>query len=492
MNFGEFLPDQPEYNNPGSPYVLNVIPASNCYLPFPSFSAVGTSAINARPQGAFATKKADSSVFITIGNATKLYKQIGTTLTDITRSSGGDYACGSDDRWKFAQFGNRILATQISDDIQYFDLTSSTNYAKLATSTLQPKAKYIMIVGDFPVIGFTNESSTNYPYRIRWPKITDIADFDESATNQSGHQDLPDASNITGLAGNGKSGIILTEKMLHRMDYVGGSLIFTFDKVTDSIGCQLPPSVISHKENIFYYSTEGWVRFNGVETEYIGDEKIDRFFADDFDLNYRYRLSTAIYPENKLLLISYPGKGNVSGTPNKILCYRWDLKKWGYAELTLGMIFNSLSQGFTLEDLSNISSSLDDLPASLDSDIWQGGRNIAGGFNSSHILGGLAGSSLDAVITTAEFAPISGMKSYIDSVRPTIDGTSATLVTVEDITRDRLIDVATENGETSVETTGEAFVMQSARYHKFKIRITGGFNKAIGIDDIDAVADGSI
>lgn len=494
LPFGEFTPDLPALNSSGTPYVKNVIPALKSYLPFPSFSVVSVDSTTARPQGGFAGKESDSTVFVVLGDTTKLYQLSGVNLTDVSRLAGGAYACAADDMWNFVQFDTRVIAVNIADDIQSINVDTETDFTKHVTSTLEPKAKYIAIIGEFPVIAYTKESSVSYPKRVRWPSINNSKDFDESATNQSDHQDLLDGGVITGIVGYKKYGVVITEDSLHRMDYVGGAIIFDFEKIEGSKGSQIPSSITASGRDVFYYSPEGFFRFNGMESVPIGTEKIDTFFKDDLDFNYRHRIRSASDPERKLYIIAYPGAGNVSGRPNKILIYRWDINRWSYAETTVELLFRSFSQGFTLEQLDNISASLDGLDASLDSSAYAGGRLMLAGCDGDFKVGTFSGAALDAIIDTAEIYPMPGFFTYIDSVIPLVDGLDATVITVEDLTRDiQSQKNPTENGENAAQANGRSFVDKSAVFHRFRVRISGGFKHAIGIDGVqDAISDGAI
>lgn len=492
LPFGAFLPDLPALNNPGTPYVKNVIPSSSGYLPFPSLSVTSVDATTGRPQGAFSGKKKNGEIFTVIGDATTLYQLDGVNLTDISETVvGGDYDCPSEDIWNFVQFDTRIIGVNINDDIQSIDVESDTEFSKHVTSTLEPTAKYIAVIGEFPVIAHTKESGTLYTKRVRWPKINDATDFDESTENQSDRQDLLDGGEITGLVGNKEYGVVLTEDSLHRMDYQGGSIIFSFSKIEGSKGTQIPASVIGFGRDVCYYSPEGFMRYNGVESVPIGTEKLDTFFVNDLDFTSRHRITAAADPERKVAIWAYPGAGNVGGRPNKALIYRWDINRWGYAEVDVELLFRSFTQGLTLDDLDSLSTSLDALAASLDSNAYAGGRLALAGCNSDYKVGFFKGAALDAVIDTAEFSPTKNSIAYVDSVRPLVDGDGDTVITVEDLSRDLQSQKnPTANGEVVVEPTGEAYVERSARYHRFRIRITGGFTHAIGIDDIDAQPDG--
>jgi hypothetical protein len=63
------------------------------------------------------------------GTATKLYKFQSNAWVEVTRVSGGDYTVSVDDYWSFVQFGSKLLATNINDNLQVIDVDSgATNF----------------------------------------------------------------------------------------------------------------------------------------------------------------------------------------------------------------------------------------------------------------------------------------------------------------------------------------------------------------------------
>src|SRR6266568_7912909 len=98
LPFGEWLPDQPDYDNPGSRTITNVVPTTKqSYGPMPSPS-VYSSALTARCQGCYAFLDAAQAVHIFAGDATKLYQLTAGSapaFSNISRSSGGAYTTAS-------------------------------------------------------------------------------------------------------------------------------------------------------------------------------------------------------------------------------------------------------------------------------------------------------------------------------------------------------------------------------------------------------------
>jgi hypothetical protein len=83
--------------------------------------------------------------------------------------------------------------------------------------------------------------------------------------------------------------------------------------------------------------------------------------------------------------------------------------------------------GYTLEGLSAVSASLDALPFSLDSKVWQGGAPVMAAIDASNKLGFYSGDNAEATITTQEFGATDGSLTRITEAMPMIDTQSALL-----------------------------------------------------------------
>lgn len=505
VKFGIFAPDLPamlgEGENYRSPRIVNAIPGALGYYPFPSASLLSSTGITGTPKGGAAMRKADNSSYVVLGSDTRLYQYAGGGFTNVTRTSGGDYAVPTDEIWRFQRHGDLLIATNIADHVQSVNINAGGNFANHFTSTLKPKARYVCAIGEFLVFAYVNENGTLYPRRVRWTSINNNADIDPSVANQSDKQDFLDTGIITGVFGNKQYGVIQTEDALHRMDYVGGQEIFSIQKIDGSVGTQVPNASAGYDKDLFYYSPIGFHRYNGSAAQPIGTEQIDAFFSKDLDYGNRHRIRAAIDPTNKLYVVAYPGAGNIGGRPNKMLVYRWDLERWGYIEsIALEVLFQYLAQGLTLEQLDNISTSIDNLPASLDSPSYSDGRSILAGVNESGQIITFNGAPMTAELDTCEMSLTPHNLSHIRIVRPAYEGTSTTVMTLALLGRNipqGSEEQGTDDGYTisdfmPIEETGEVNFedLDSFRYHRFRMRLSGGFKHAKGIADIQLSDDG--
>ena len=480
---GEWLPDQPTFMNPGATVAKNVIPRISSYSSFPTVSQFSDNALDAYCRGAIAGKDQSGNTFIYAGDTSQLYRLVSTSFSDASRSGTGStaYALATQDRWEFAQFGNTIVATQVTDNVQGTQVGSST-FSDLITSTLKPKAKHVGIVRDFVVLGNLVESS-NHPQRVRWSALDDATDFSANASTQSDFQDLVgNGGEIQRVVG-GEYGIIFQEQSIWRMNYIGSPLFFEFDEFEQNRGCLEPGSVVKYGSFIFYLSDDGFYMLNGATgiSQPIGKNKVDSTFFKDLDSGYLYRMSSAIDPRNNLVCWTYPGEANSNGTPNKMLIYNWSVNKWALVELETEFIFRARTTGVTLEELDSISSSIDSLAFSLDSPVWVGGSIELGVFDSDSMFGYFTGTAMAGTVETTEIQFAPDQRWITTGVRPYVDGGDVT-TTVQIGTRRDHTQTASYGSALSLNGIGEAPARTNARYQRFRINTSGPFDHIQGVE----------
>ena len=468
INFGEWTPDQPNLGS-GRADALNVIPTAKGYRPLPSLSALSNAA-DARLRGIFPAKQSDGSVKLFAGNGTKLYL-FGAGDSDLDNvSKSGNYTLTGDEPWRFVQFGNIVIAASNSQILQSYTLGSSSLFADVSGA---PTAKYIAVVRDFVMTANTSTSNQ----QVLWSALGDSTRWAARATTPADRQTISGRGAITGLGG-GEFATILCEEGIVRGSYAGSPLVFQFDAVETARGCAIPGSVAAIGSNTIYWSGDGFYIFDGAASTPIGSEKVDRFFADDLNLGDVERCSAAIDPVNKLYVLAY-SDGNGGSQPNKLLVYNYALGRWSRGELDTDLVAPIYTAGYTLETLNNVNSSLDALPASLDSPIWKGGEFAFAGSDASKIST-FTGTALTSVIETGEQALPDGQRTMVNAVTPLVTGNPTT--TVQVLTRNRQQDDETATTAASINDDGWAPIRANGRFHRVRLNVSGVWTNAQGVD----------
>ncbi len=465
--FGPWMPDLPDFANPGATEAKNVIPALNSYRPLPNLSAA-TDALTARARGSAAAQDTSNNTYMYAGDATKLYE---VRTSGITNRSGATYTNATESNWEFALFGGTILATNLDDNVQGLVVGAASNFADHFTSTLKPKAKSMAVVRDFVVLGNTNDGTDGVETsRVWWSGIGDATDFDPDSTTQCDFQDIRDGGAVERVVGGVEYGLIFQRRQIVRMTYVGSSLVFDFSPIDRKRGTPIPGSVVPHGRLVYYISEEGFFVTDGVSSHPIGANQIDRWFWSQFDLGDAHFVSGAVDFLNKLVVWCFPGAGN-PGSPNRLIIYDWQNRKWSNGEIDTEIMVNAQTEGQTLEGLDAINADLDALTPSLDSPVWQGGRVQFAAFDSAHKLAYFTGANLKATIETGEVELSIGRHTLATKLRPLIDGGT---ITADVAGRNRLIDTTSWDGPASIDSAGEMSIRNESRYHRFRCEVAAG------------------
>jgi hypothetical protein len=502
---GPWLPDQPEYGNPGSATMLNCVPRTvNSYGPAPSTSAV-TGALDARCQGAIYVRDKSGNVHGFAGDASKLYTIVSGSPNWVDISKSGGYTTAADGQWQFTVFGERIIATNFTDPIQSFVMGVDVAFDDLSADA--PVARYVAQVRDFLMVANTSDGvDGDVPQRVWWPAIDNPTYWpalgsDAAAQVQSDIQDLvgPGGWN-QGIVGGLSSAdaVIFQESAVYRAVYIGPPAIFSFAVLAGGRGTPAPGSIIKVGEQAFYLADTGFYVTDGLQSVGIGDGQVDLTFWSMVDQGYLYRITAGADPLNKLIYWAFPGPQNSEGNPNYIIIYNYELKRWSLTEQMTEVMVRALTTGYTLEEL-DIFGTLETLPFSLDSRAWTGGRLNLACFDPDHKLALFSGAPLAAVMDSSE-ANLNGKGlAHISRVWPLVDAQPTLNLPPGAITfdpdqppmtvtmgqRNRLADPVTWRTPTPItNTTGSAPVRSTAMYQRARIEIAAGaiWQNAQGLD----------
>lgn len=484
IKFGDLQSDLPTYQNTGALKADNVIPLKEGYKSFPGFVELSDTALNSVPVGLF-TSIGATGITNYAGDETKLYQMDNNgDFQDKSKSGGYSNSTteGSRDFWSFTKFGDNVIGTNFADNIQKFEEGTDTAFSDLVSL----KAKYLTVVRDFVVAGYTEESSTEYPQRVKWSGLNNSSTWTPSQATQSGFQDIPgEHGRLMGIVGSESFGIIFFEKAIFRMEYVGTPLIFTFNKI-GNIGCFAPRSISTFGNTIYFLSQDGFYALQGGQDLIpIGSAKINITFFNDFVAKPE-SIFSAIDPNNSIVVWSYRGSGSTgsAGVNNKLLIYNYSVGRWATGS-GLGLYFiNTASQEAfnTLESLDTLGN-LDGLPRSLDSFFYDEGVVGLAGFSADKKFGKFLGSSLSATVDTTEFEGVENKRSTLINARPIVDANGEnTTVTITPITRSSQMNSVTEGTAVTVRDSGDCPLRATSRYHRLRVNVTGNFSTLSGVD----------
>lgn len=464
LALSEWLPDQPGLTG-ALQKAFNVYPEQIGYGPFPSVTDFSNSA--AQSLLTTVSGKFGDSVQLFAAGATRIYKfdPNDLDLDDVSKLDTGvpaDYTQTT--RWNFTQFGSKLIGANAQNQLQSWIIGTSNNWDNLSADA--PVASYLTVVRDF-VVAARNSSNPNQVY---WSDINNETLWTAGATSQSDSQVIPDGGNIQGITG-GEFGLVLLEKSIVRMSYIGAPLFFQFDTLSRTLGCYEPNSIVQYENKTYFLSADGFYVCDGTAIIPIGSEKVDRWFFDDVDEGQLDKMSAVVDPERQIVIWVYP---NTNGSIS-FLIYNWNVNRWSNGLTTCNYIAPSATTGTTLEQL-NIYGGIEDVPASMDSRLWAGGKSILSGVRGSKIIL-FGGNPMPAEIMTGDIEE--GMQSIAKMAYPQVELGSASVAVASRFRLDGAVvfgddNMASEENRVSLRSVG--------RYHRFKIVPNGTWKNVMAID----------
>lgn len=449
IEFGPWLPDQPSFGNRCTT-ATNVYPLERGYGPFPGPSAY-SDALSAIPRGSFAFRQVNGIRETFAGTETGLYRLNGTTWDDVSNSGGHS----SSDFWRFALYGDRVVATNGVDNPQKFDLSSDTAFSDLTNA---PKHRFPMVVGDVLVALDLTDGSGD---EVAFSAVNDSESW--TTISGGGSQNFADGGPVSGGTG-GEFGVILQESAVVRMNFVGGDIRFTFDRIEGGIGCIDAASIVRYRGLTFYLSDEGFCVFDGARSENISKDKVAKTFFDSQGelrdtadaetrvtadaesrvIRGRNQVQGALDPRNSVVAWSYPVDG-----VRKVLLYNYRTQKWAESDASVDSLHTS----------------------------YRAAGPVLAGFDSSKQLALFNGANLTAVLSTGDLQLTKDRGTIISSVRALVDAAN-------DVTVGKKTDLA----DTAVTSTGssnangKASVRSHGRYQSIQVSPTATFTEISGVE----------
>ena len=462
ITFTEWTPDQPSVVENLS-VAKNVVPAALGFIPLPlavDYSASASENLNNVFAGRFS-----STTNVFAGGATKLFKLDGSTLALSNVSKTGNYT--NVDRWRFAQFGDTVIAANDRDKLQAYTLGSSSLFADLAAAA--PIAKYVTVVRDF-VVAANLDSGTN-SNKVQWSNINDETNWTAGAASQSDYQIIPDGGNITGITG-GETGLILLERAVVRMSYIGSPLFFQFDTIARGLGCVNGSSIAKYGNLTFFLGEEGFYSCDGTTVTPIGNEKVDRWFYANANPSQLDTMSATVDPFRKVVVWNFVN----NFADRQLLVYNWQVQKWSYGSTDVNYVASSATAGTTLEGM-DLYGNMDTITTSFDSRLFSGGKFLFAGVRSAKIVT-FTGQPSTAQIDTGEIG--SEMPSVVTLARPIVDNGSADVAIASEVRLNQVVDFGTY---VSADSENRVSLRSAGKYHKLSIKPTGArWSNIIGVD----------
>lgn len=478
LRFDSWEPDRPPLSGQGFSTLKNALPAPSGYRPAQALVTF-TDAIAERARGGIEVFDIVNDPFQFVGDRIALY-ELQSNLTWADKSKTGGYSLGTNENWSFTRWQNKVLAAAFGENIQQLSL-GGANFSDLVADL---EARTIAVVGDFVVVGNTNDTTDGArANRIRWSAIGDETDWTVSSSTLSDFRDLPTGGPVRKVLG-GDIGLIISDRAIFRMAFVGAPVVFQIDEVQNDFGSIIGNSAVKLGDVAYVLTSRGfWAITNsGTGVANIGGGRVNDFVDQDIDLEFAHRISVFADPINNQVAWAYPGIGHTGGRPNRIIIYDVGFDRWGLIEAEVDLLTQVRGFRLTLDDLdTNGFPDLDAMTISLDSVAFRGTAAKLAAFDSSLQMGAFEGTTLEAVLGTNEVQFQDGHQVQINAVAPLVDGGQPTLKIGR---RDQQSEIVQFTPELSATSTGRFTARVNGRFHRFEMILPAGeaWRSVIGLD----------
>ena len=419
--FGEFLPDQPTYKNPGCIAANNVFPISGGYGPFAGGNPQGDTNTEA-VRGAAQMFRNDGTSIVVGGSDTILFILVGGTLT----ATGSLNSIGADNYWDFAQFNDYVFAVSENNNPKYLsDIDSDTSWSDAPGSP--PEAKVIGRVGYFLMVG--NLTDLGLPTTLQWSAENDPTDWPTPGTNdarlkQSSRVALqPEYGEITGIAGD-RFPMVFQQRAISRIDPVGPPTVFRITPIEEARGCIAPQSIVTVGFQTYFLSHDGFWMTDGNSVQPIGNSRINQWFFDNVSETDRFRTQGTVVWEKQAIIWNFYPASEATGFKRQII-YSFKENRWSTASLTCDWIVDNKVGATTLEDLDALFADLESVDPDLDSSYWGARSRVLSAFiqngSAASELNLLNGDSLEAQFQTGEMQPAPGKRVECNGAFPVVE-----------------------------------------------------------------------
>ena len=471
--FGEWRPDQAD--STGQPsndleMAFNVYPSATGYAPFPMISPLSVPMPDGQDIIGMTTARYNEDIFTIAGTRFNLYKG-----NNVTRVSSDIKSIGKESGykvpkvgWHFVQYGYSVLATNGADKIQALNMIGSGTFSDIEQA---PVCRTMAIVRDFVVAGYCNGESN----RVQWSDLNNESQWDSSDTNQADFQDLAGGGEVKAVTG-GEFGLILQDRAVQRMTYVGTPLIFQFDLISDNIGCLSGKSAIQHNGISYWLSHEGMIACDGTKVTNIGNGKVNDWLFKEVDLtqmdNKTDNSSVAIDPIRNLIVWNFPTK-----TSDRLLLkYNYSTQRFTTGFTKAHIVCGLETDGTTLDSLDGVFPVLDTMSVSLDSNLYIGGQfSFCGAEGSTIVAFNLKNNNSYLTTNDMEFNGF----SVITSAQPIVENGSAEF----QVSSRNTLNESVLFGDASVTSNeNRADLRSGGKYHRVRMKATGDWTNSIGFD----------
>lgn len=407
--------------------------------------------------------------------------------TDITRAAG-DYTATADTKWTGGALTGFLIFNNANDAPQSWNGDTGSDAILLNAWTSTHRCAAIRPIRNYLVAVNITKAGTAYPNMVKWSHAADPGalptSWDEAdATKDAGEQDIGDAGGrLVDIVPLSDLGVIYSTGSYHAMQYIGGTYVWRFTKLSGDVGAITQNCVAQYPGGHFVFTPGDVVVHSGGPPTSIITNKMRSNLFNSLDTTYGGR-SFVVHNELKSeVWLCIPETSQTAC--NKAYVWNYAQNSWGVRDLpaatsgALGPVISAAAN--TWADLSG------DWEAQTGywdrTNIDASRRRLVLGSTTTHLYLADSSATYDGA-TPDMYVERTGLSlgdpnqiKLVRAVRPRIDAVAGTSVNV------RIGGAMTADGSYSwsnampytVGTTIAAVGLASGRYIGVKIESTAG------------------
>lgn len=463
--FKDWLPDLPALDNPGLLEATNVLPVSGTYQSVPTITA------NSTTFGGVYYGNSDSGIYVFSSTTAASQTAYPTVQFRSTQTTGASTALTINNGLGGMFWGGFPDFYGKTSGSMYFAMEWGTTLKKVTGSEAAGwTASDVTGAASPSIVDSINEflvTDVSYSQRkVRWSSLGDFDDWptplsSTAVARQAGEQEFSDSYGyIVDIIGGDEFGLVLQSKTasnsrhnsaVTRMQYVGGNIVFQFDRIAENLGLLYHHSGIKVGNNFYFAGAAGIFVSDGFNVRNIAYGRFAKYIRANADLE--------------------DDESTFTTTARCIRPVFDSIKNLIYWNFSTGfLVHNILEDRFSWITCTNYGTT------------GIGNIGTLGAMQSAYVVGQLSGTHGPATFTTGDFEPHVGGVSRIDGIATLVDQTT-NAVSVQVASRMTLAETVSYNSATTANArSGFADFRKEGRYHRAKVTIAGTFNAAQGIE----------
>jgi hypothetical protein len=258
------------------------------------------------------------------------------THFNITRAAG-DYTATADTKWTGGALTSFLIFNNQNDIPQSWNGDTGTAAANLANWTSTWRCAAIRPLRNYLVAVNITKTATNYPVMVKWSHAANPGALPDSwdetnATKDAGEQDIADSNgSLVDVVPLGDLGIIYATDSYHSMQYIGGTYVWRFSKISGNTGAISQNCAVQYPGGHVVLTSGDVITHSGGAPQSIINARMRSNLFGQIDVT-NYRRSFVVHNELRSeIWICFPEASQAACT--KAFVWNYAQNSWGIRDL---------------------------------------------------------------------------------------------------------------------------------------------------------------